>query len=203
MSIILCFTPFTVKRTAILANSTNRVLNAMTHNPIYDGPVYDSIAQSQFDTLPTNLKASADEQVRLNLSRPSGSDQNTMSENDCDNSGSMSPKRYVQHSNQAKPLLSNSICANFSAPSADIVNASESTQLIGIVAANNKVLNTLPTYSECTGNDGNLKTNEKPKSRAVKQTVSEELQSKDDEDSKYTVMEPIGAIAFSLDTHDN
>ena len=174
----------------------------MTHNPIYDGPVYDSIAQSQFDTLPTNLKASTDEQIILNPSRSSGSDQNTISEND-NNSESVSPKRHIKHSYQAKPLLSNSTCTNFSAPSTDIVNTSESTQSIGTVAANNKVFNTLPTYLECTSNDGNLKINQKPKSKAVKQTVSEELQSRDDEDSKYTVMEPIGAIAFSLDTHDN
>ena len=177
-----------MKRTAILANSTNRVFNEMTHNPIYDGPIYDSIAQTQFDTLPTNLKASdasADEQIILTLSRPLGSDQNTVSEND-DYSGSVSPKRYV------------------SAPSADIVNASEiSSPSVGIVAANNKVFDTLPTNSECPTNDGNLRINETPKSKAIEQTVSEDLQSKDDEDSKYTVMEPIGAIAFSLDTPDN
>jgi hypothetical protein len=165
------------------------MFNAMTHNPIYDGPVYDSIAQSQFDTLPTNLKtsdASADGKLMLNLSGPSGSDDVS------DNSGSVSPKRYVQQSHQAKMLLFDSTYANSeaSAPSTDVVRSSEATD-------------TLPPYSECASNDGSLRINETSKCKAVKQTVSEELRSKDDEDSKYTVMEPLGAIAFSLDTHDN
>ena len=174
----------------------------MIHNPIYDGPVYDSIAQSRFDTLPTNFNmsgGSADEKLMLNLSGPSGSNEVT------DNSGSVSPKRYVQQSHHAKMLLSNSMCANSegSAPSAaDIVYASESTvgsQSVGTVAAND----TLPPYSECTSDGGSLGANETPKCKAARQTISEELQSKDDEDSKYTVMEPIGAIAFSLDAHVN
>ena len=187
-----------VKRTGILINSTNRV---MVHNPIYDGPVYDSIAQSQFDTLPTNFNmsgGSADGKLMLNLSGPLGSDEVS------DNSGSVSPKRYVQQSHHSKMLLSNSMCANSedSAPSADIVHASEDTvssQSVGIVASND----TLPPYSECTSDGGSLRINETPKCKAARQTVSEELRSKDNEDSKYTVMKPIGAIAFSLDAHDN
>ena len=191
-----------MKRTTILPNATNRVFNAMTHNPIYDGPVYDSIV-SQFDTLPTNLKASSDGgPITLSLSRPSGSDQNTVSGNDY-NSGSVSPKRYVKQSCQAK---------SNSAPGADIVNFTESSddssQSVGKVAADcksNKHFDTPPTYLECTSNGGSLRINETPKSIPAKQAVLEfeELQPKDNEDSKYMVMQPIGAITFSLDTHDN
>ena len=184
-----------MKRTALLPNSTNRVFNAMTHNPIYDGPVYDSIVQSQFDTLPTNKKLSTDGQIMLHLSGPSCPDESD------DDSGSVSPKRYVQQSSQAKTLLStgNSTCTSSSSPSSDIVNASEciaSSQSVSI--ANNKVLDTLPSYSECTSDDVNLRINETPKFN-MKQNVLKELQSEDDEDSKYTVMTPIGANAFSYD----
>lgn len=34
----------------VIVNSANRVCNIMTHNPIYDGPMYDSIT-TQFDNL--------------------------------------------------------------------------------------------------------------------------------------------------------
>ena len=201
------FTLYTVKRTVVLPNATNRMFNAMTHNPIYDGPVYDSIVQSQFDTLPTNLKASdasAAGQIMLPLSGPSCSDQVS------DNSGSVSPKRYIKQSRQAKLLLPNTSCEKSSAPTADIVNASESTassqSVTDSVAANNqaKPFDIPPSYSECTSNDGSLRINETPKSKAVKQTVSAELRSNDDEDSKYmyTVMEPIGAIPFSLEKQE-
>ena len=37
-------------------DSTSRVCNAMVHNPIYDGPVYESV-QTQFETLTNKLQA--------------------------------------------------------------------------------------------------------------------------------------------------
>ena len=47
--------------------STNRMQNAMVHNPIYDGPVYESV-QRHFDTLTATVKQD------LSLSNTSASD---------------------------------------------------------------------------------------------------------------------------------
>ena len=82
---ICCFTNFlcqlilyllpkkTEKR---IRNSANRVCNAMTNNPIYDGPVYDSI-HPQFDTLRNTKTVTPPLDLSLPLSFATNHEQQT------------------------------------------------------------------------------------------------------------------------------
>ena len=174
----------------------------MTNNPIYDGPVYDSIVQSQFDTLPIKAsEASKNESITVT----SDYDQSTVTVSEIDdNSESVDPDRYVKQSCRSKSF-SFSPCTNSSAPSteSDVVNVNQgSTQSASLSAPKSgdseqsKLFLTLPTYRECKENYDNLGDNERHESKAIFQ---EEHQAKDDEDNMYTVMRPIGTVTGSMD----
>ena len=181
----------------------------MTNNPIYDGPVYDSIVQSQFDTLPIKAsEASNNGPVTV----MSDSDQSTVTISETnDNSESVAHDRYVQQSCQSKSFLP-SLCTNSPAPSTDVdvvnvscqstsVSTQSACSITTLQGGGNKqkrLFLTLPTYRECTesDNDGNFGVKERPKCNELNQTDPTKNQAKDDE---YTVMRPIGTVTGSLD----
>ena len=107
-----------------MRSSTDRAYNAMVHNPIYDGPVYDSV-QPHFDSLTEATMSTLSDQACNNSSHQSTTSDFL--------NNSLTTARYVQQSSQASNLRSKSFsfgCTHThpSAPPSDVTNTtSQST----------------------------------------------------------------------------
>ena len=79
--------------------STNRMQNAMVHNPIYDGPVYESV-QPHFDTLTASVK----QDLSLSNTSASNSPPRSSSPPDTGNNNSQRMVRYLDRPIQPRSL---------------------------------------------------------------------------------------------------
>lgn len=82
--------------------STNRMQNAMVHNPIYDGPVYESV-QPHFDTLTATVKQD------LSLSNTSASNSPPRSSTPPNTGSGNNSQRMVRYLDQPIQLRSQSL----------------------------------------------------------------------------------------------
>ena len=82
--------------------STNRMQNAMVHNPIYDGPVYESV-QPHFDTLTATVKQD------LSLSNTSASNSPPRSSTPPNTGSTNNSQRMVRYLDQPIQLRSQSL----------------------------------------------------------------------------------------------
>ena len=171
-----------------VVTSTNKVLSAMTTNPIYEGLVYDSIVQPQLNTLPTGAQeASTMATGSMTHSRSDpleSTDHHIVSETN-DNSDTLASERYVSQFNRSRVPTSNSLSVSptLSPPHTDNVDVSWSPQGICIQPA---TVTTLKNSGDKHFFTQDLSLNQADQG------------AKDDEGNEYIVMNPIGTISGSL-----
>ena len=168
-----------LKSTELKINdSSSRVYNAMVHNPIYDGPVYESV-QPQFETLTKQATSTSNTSAcNSQLSTPTSSEKSI---------------RYVDPPSSAqqesKPR-SKSFLSDPSPPEGDTENIPRSTSVsVPVIKKQRNVLNlrlTLPG-SDSAGTSGthNAKSNTAEIISAVNPVVLGDV------DDIYTVMSPV------------
>ena len=176
--------------------STNRMQNAMVHNPIYDGPVYESV-QPHFDTLTATVKQD------LSLSNTSASNSPPRSSTPPNTGSANNSQRMVRYLDQPIQLRSQSL----SHPSTPDNNNPRSTSTVCAQAArvtglkkNGKERNKLHLTLTLNGKESGNSTSGAPGQRGKDEEVgnlpgnrggNKKRAVVSDGDENYTVMSPI------------
>ena len=162
----------------------------MVHNPIYDGPVYESV-QPQFETLISVTKRGASTSNTSSVDQPCSSQPSTPT-------SSEKSIRYVDPptSVQASKTRCKSFLSHPSAPEGDAENLPRSTSVsVPVIRKTGKQRNKLNLTLTLTGTDSIGTTG----SHNAQNSTTEPISAVNpvvlrDVDENYTVMSPAGAL---------
>ena len=173
-----------------IAKSANNVCNAMVHNPIYDGPVYESV-QQQFETLTaTTLRAARMTDSDNSVNQPCNSQPSTPT-------SSEKSVRYVDPPVQLPKMRSKSFVSNdhahASTSASDAANIPRSTSVsVPVTKKAGKQRNKLNLTLTLDGNDSTGPSAMQNKTCGPISAVNPVVL-RDVEDN-YTVMSPAGTF---------
>lgn len=179
--------------TGNIEKSTANVCNAMVHNPIYAGPVYESV-QSQFESLTSTTQQAA------------GITDNSACNNQSSTTTTVydSTVRYADPPVQRSKIRSNSFVSippHSSTSNSDAENVSQSTRItIPAINKNGKERNKLHLTLPYIGHNLNINAEPQPSQNHNPLSIDKEMNQVVliDADENYTVMSPVGVLANSM-----